>query len=159
MISFLEMLQNTKFSEWVLVSVWGYPILLTLHSIGLALLVGLLIVIDLRALGVPKMVPFVPLRRLMTIVWAAFAVNLGSGLALFVADGVKFINSTAFLLKLSSVVIGITIAVLIKRTVLDDAVRLDEAVAEAPLKAKVLAAISILMWISAIGFGRYMAYE
>ena len=159
MISFLEMLQNTKFSEWVLVSVWGYPILLTLHSIGLALLVGLLIVIDLRTLGVPKMIPFMPLRRLMTIVWAAFAVNLGSGLALFVADGVKFISSTAFLFKLASVVMGITIAVLIRKSVLDDAVRLDEAGGEAPLKAKVLASISILMWISAIGFGRYMAYE
>ena len=90
MISLLETLQNSEFSQWVLVSVWGYPILLTLHSIGLALLVGLLI---------------------------------------------------------------------IKNTVLNDAPRLDAEQGAAPVKAKALAAVSILMWISAIGFGRYMAYE
>lgn len=159
MISFLETLQNSEFSQWVLVSVWGYPILLTLHSIGLALLVGLLIIIDLRVLGVPRMLPFMPFNRLMALIWAAFAVNVSSGVALFVADGVKFFNSTAFRFKFASLVIGIVLAVIIKSSVLNDAPRLDAGRSAAPLKAKVLAAVSILMWISAIGFGRYMAYE
>jgi hypothetical protein len=159
MIGFLETLQNSAFSQWVLVSVWGYPILLTLHSIGLALLVGLLFIIDLRVLGVPRMLPFVPLNRLMVIIWAAFAVNLSSGLALFVADGVKFFNSTAFRIKFSSLVIGIVIAVVIKNMVLERASLLDSERGSTPVTAKLLAAVSILMWISAIGFGRYMAYE
>nr|WP_298728110.1 DUF6644 family protein [uncultured Steroidobacter sp.] len=159
MISFLETLQNSGFSQWVLVSVWGYPILLTLHSIGLALLVGLLIIIDLRVLGVPRLLPFLPFHRLMALIWAAFAVNLSSGVALFVADGVKFFNSTAFRFKFASIVIGILLAVIIKNTVLRRASRLDAEQGTAPVTAKALAAISILMWISAIGFGRYMAYE
>ncbi|MFC4313137.1 DUF6644 family protein [Steroidobacter flavus] len=159
MISLLETLQNSEFSQWLLVSVWGYPILLTLHSIGLALLVGLLIIIDLRVLGVPRMLPFMPFNRLMALIWGAFAVNLGSGVALFVADGVKFFNSTAFRFKFASIIIGITLAVIIKNTVLNDAPRLDAERGTAPVTAKALAAISILMWISAIGFGRYMAYE
>lgn len=159
MISFLETLQNSEFSQWVLVSVWGYPILLTLHSLGLALLVGLLIIIDLRVLGVPRLLPFMPFNRLMALIWGAFAVNLGSGVALFVADGVKFFNSTAFRFKFASLVIGIVLAVIIKNSVLKDAPRLDAERGTAPVKAKAFAAVSILMWISAIGFGRYMAYE
>jgi hypothetical protein len=159
MIGFLETLQNSEFSQWVLVSVWGYPIFLTLHSLGLALLVGLLIVIDLRVLGVPRMLPFMPFNRLMALIWGAFAVNLGSGLALFVADGVKFFSSTAFRFKFASIVIGIVLAVVIKNTVLNQGARLDAERGSAPVTAKALAAISILMWISAIGFGRYMAYE
>ena len=159
MISLLETLQNSEFSQWLLVSVWGYPILLTLHSIGLALLVGLLIIIDLRVLGVPRMLPFLPFNRLMALIWGAFAVNLGSGLALFVADGVKFFNSTAFRFKFASIVIGIVLAIVIKNTVLNQAPRLDAERGAAPVTAKALAAVSILMWISAIGFGRYMAYE
>ncbi|MEP7311230.1 MAG: DUF6644 family protein [Pseudomonadota bacterium] len=155
----LEALQNSRFSQWVLVSEWGYPVLLTLHSIGLALLVGLLIVIDLRALGIPRGIPIKPLNRLMTLVWAAFVVNLLSGLALFVADGIKFFNSTAFRFKLSSIVVGIVLAVLIKRAVLNQAERLDVSGELIPLRAKAFAAVSILMWLSAIGFGRYMAYE
>jgi hypothetical protein len=159
MISLLETLQNSEFSQWLLVSVWGYPILLTLHSIGLALLVGLLIIIDLRVLGVPRMLPFLPFNRLMGLIWGAFAVNLGSGVALFVADGVKFFNSTAFRFKFASIVLGIVLAVIIKNTVLNQAPRLDAAQGSAPVTAKALAMVSMLMWISAIGFGRYMAYE
>ena len=159
MISLLETLQNSEFSQWLLVSVWGYPILLTLHSIGLALLVGLLIIIDLRVLGVPRMLPFLPFNRLMALIWGAFAVNLGSGVALFVADGVKFFNSTAFRFKFASIVIGIVLAIVIKNTVLNQAPQLDAGRGNAPVTAKALAAVSILMWISAIGFGRYMAYE
>lgn len=159
MISLLETLQNSEFSQWLLVSVWGYPILLTLHSIGLALLVGLLIIIDLRVLGVPRMLPFMPFNRLMALIWGAFAVNLGSGVALFIADGVKFFNSTAFRFKFASIVIGIVLAVIIKNTVLSEAPKLDAERGAAPVTAKALAAVSILMWISAIGFGRYMAYE
>jgi hypothetical protein len=159
MISLLETLQNSGFSQWVLVSVWGYPILLTLHSIGLALLVGLLIIIDLRVLGVPRMLPFMPFNRLMALIWGAFAINLGSGVALFVADGVKFFNSTAFRFKFASIVIGIVLSIIIKNTVLKEAPRLDAERGTAPVTAKALASVSILMWISAIGFGRYMAYE
>ncbi|WP_116809677.1 DUF6644 family protein [Steroidobacter cummioxidans] len=159
MISLLETLQNSEFSQWVLVSVWGYPILLTLHSIGLALLVGLLIIVDLRVLGVPRLLPFLPFNRLMALIWGAFAVNLSSGVALFVADGVKFFNSTAFRFKFASIVIGIVLAVVIKNTVLRQAPQLDAQQGAAPVTARALAVISILMWISAIGFGRYMAYE
>jgi hypothetical protein len=159
MISLLETLQNSEFSQWVLVSVWGYPILLTLHSLGLALLVGLLIIVDLRVLGMPRLIPFLPLQRLMALIWGAFAVNLLSGLALFVADGVKFIGSTAFLCKLASIVIGIAIAIVIKNSVLNKAAKFDAGQDAVPTRAKVLAVVSFAMWISAIGFGRYMAYE
>jgi len=96
---------------------------------------------------------------LMALIWGAFAVNLGSGVALFVADGVKFFNSAAFRFKFASIVIGIVLAVVIKNTVLNQAPRLDAGQGTAPVTAKALAAVSIVMWISAIGFGRYMAYE
>src|SRR5687768_13153040 len=98
----LEALQNSAFSQWLLVSEYGYPIFLTLHSLGLAMLVGVLMCIDLRVLGIARSIPLPPIKRLMTIVWIAFGVNAASGTALFAADAVKFINSPTFLLKLSS---------------------------------------------------------
>ena len=64
----LEALQNTAFSQWLLVSEWGYPILLTLHSLGLAMLVGTIVIIDLRVLGLARSIPLLPIKRLMTIV-------------------------------------------------------------------------------------------
>ena len=53
----LEALQNSAFSQWLLVSEYGYPIFLTLHSLGLAMLVGVLICIDLRILGIARSIP------------------------------------------------------------------------------------------------------
>jgi hypothetical protein len=153
----LEALQNTAFSQWLLVSEWGYPIFLTLHSLGLAMLVGVLIIIDLRVLGFVRTIPLPPVKRLMTIVWIAFAVNATSGTALFAADAVKFFNSPTFLLKISSIVIGVTLAALISSKVLDPE-NTGGTLASPPV-AKTLAAISIVVWIAAIGFGRYMAYE
>jgi hypothetical protein len=154
-----EALQNSAFSQWLLVSEWAYPILLTLHSLGLAMLVGVLVVIDLRVLGVARSIPLPPMKRLMMLVWIAFVVNASSGTALFVADAVKFIQSPAFLFKVTSIVIGMTIATLIGSSVLNATDAFDRSDRSMPVAARVMASISMLVWISAIGFGRYMAYE
>jgi hypothetical protein len=153
----LEALQNSAFSQWLLVSEWGYPIFLTLHSLGLAMLVGVLICIDLRVLGLARSIPLPPIKRLMVIVWIAFGVNAASGTALFAADAVKFINSPTFLLKLSSIVIGVVLAALMSRSVLST--NQTGTALQSPAVAKSLAVVSMVVWIAAIGFGRYMAYE
>ena len=163
----LEALQNTAFSQWLLVSEWGYPILLTLHSLGLAMLVGTIVIIDLRVLGLARSIPLLPIKRLMTIVWTAFAVNATSGTLLFAADAVKFAHSPTFQLKLSSIVIGTVLAALMSKSVLDHSSSFEAAEAggtartrlQSPAVAKSLAALSIVIWIAAIGLGRYMAYE
>jgi diacylglycerol kinase len=156
---FLETLQNTDFAQWVQVSQWFYPILLTAHSVGLALLVGVLIIIDLRIVGLVRAIPLMPLNRLMWLVWGAFAVNLGSGVAIFTSDAVKFYHSTMFRLKLSSIVLGVIIAALLASKILGVADRFDRQEMEMPRYAKTLAALSILLWLAAISTGRYMAYE
>jgi hypothetical protein len=163
----LEALQNTAFSQWLLVSEWAYPILLTLHSLGLAMLVGVLIIIDLRILGLARSIPLLPIKRLMSIVWLAFAVNAVSGTMLFAADAVKFAHSPTFQLKLTSIVIGVVLAALMSKSVLDPNAAFEQAEAagpaaitwKSPVVAKALAALSIVIWIAAIGLGRYMAYE
>src|SRR5688572_18179525 len=121
------------------------------------MLVGVLICIDLRILGVARSIPLPPIKRLMTIVWIAFGVNAASGTALFAADAVKFINSPTFLLKLSSITIGVILAALMSRSVLST--NQAGTTLQSPAVAKSLAVVSIVVWIAAIGFGRYMAYE
>jgi hypothetical protein len=127
--------------------------------VGLALLVGVLIIIDLRIVGLVRAIPLMPLNRLMWLVWGAFAVNLGSGVAIFTSDAVKFYHSTMFRLKLSSIVLGVIIAALLASKILGVADRFDRQEMEMPRYAKTLAALSILLWLAAISTGRYMAYE
>ena len=159
MDSILEMIQQTSFADGLRTSTWIYPITLTLHSVGLALLVGVLVVIDLRIIGLVRSLPLLPLKRLMLLVWIAFVVNATTGVMLFTTDAMKFYYSTAFRFKLSSIAVGIVLAMLMTSSVLKVADKFDRAEAAIPVSAKLLAGLSILMWLSAIAFGRYMAYE
>jgi heme/copper-type cytochrome/quinol oxidase subunit 1 len=74
-------LQNSAFAYWL--SQGAFPPIITVHSVGMALLVGLQVVINLRVLGLGRAIPIPALRRFMTIVWLGFIANAISGALLF----------------------------------------------------------------------------
>ncbi len=152
MDNFLLMLEGLSLSQWVLGSIWGYPVLLTFHSLGLGLLVGLLLVIDLRILGFAKPLPLSSLRRLMPWVWVGFTFNAISGVVLFMADATKDYHSNSFRWKIFSIVVGLLIAVYLNNKVLPEDTR------ETPVLARVLAVTSLVSWTGAIVAGRLIAY-
>jgi uncharacterized membrane protein len=152
MDNFLMMLENLDLSQWVLGSIWGYPIFLTFHSLGLGLLVGLLLVIDLRVLGFAKPLPLSELRRLMPYVWFGFTMNAISGVVLFMADATKDFYSNSFRWKMLSILVGLIVAVVLNSTVLREDTK------DTPPLAKILATLSLLCWVGAIVSGRLIAY-
>lgn len=151
MDNFLMMLENLPLSQWVLGSIWGYPVFLTFHSLGLGLLVGLLVVMDLRILGLAKPLPLSELRKLMPWVWVGFIANAVSGVVLFMADATKDFYSNSFRWKMLSIVVGIVIAVYLNRKVLQEE-------GEPVSLAKGLAVLSLVSWTGAIVAGRLVAY-
>jgi hypothetical protein len=158
MMDLLNWIQDSALADWVRVSEWGYPIILTLHSLGLAFVVGMLLVIDLRIMGFVRALPLRAMRRLVVLVWWAFAVNLTTGCILFTADAVKFFDSPTFRFKILSIVLGMTVAIYFDRAVLKESgMRSSDAAVPLPLKA--LAVFSVVIWIAAISLGRYVAYE
>jgi hypothetical protein len=152
----LRALQHSAFANWVQQS--AYPYVITLHSVGLALLVGLLVVIDLRVLGFGRGLPLPALRKLMTVVWIGFWTNFASGIMLFSIDAKKDFYSPLFRIKLSSIAVGLILGALINRRVLGRVSAYAAVDARAPLSAKTLAVCSLLCWISAIVSGRLLAY-
>jgi hypothetical protein len=152
----LRSIQESAFANWVQES--AYPYVITLHSVGLALLVGLLVVIDLRVLGFGRGLPLPALRKLMTVIWIGFWTNFASGIMLFSIDAKKDYYSPLFRIKLSSIAIGLILGTLIKRRVLDQDIEYAAVEASAPSFAKVLALVSLLCWMTAIVSGRLLAY-
>jgi hypothetical protein len=152
----LRALQDGAFAYWVQAT--AYPVVISLHSVGLALLVGLLVVIDLRVLGFARGLPLPALRKLMTVVWIGFAVNAVSGAMLFSIDASKDFYSTLFRVKLSAIAIGLIIGAVIKAKVLTPARPGAAPDAGVAPWAKVLAALSLATWAGAIVAGRLMAY-
>ena len=152
----LAALENSGFGTWLRESpsIWAYPAVLTLHTLGLGVLVGGNAVLDLRLLGWGKGIPLEPLERLFPIMWAGFWVNAISGVALFVGDATTKGTTWVFMTKLVIIVVAVVMLVALRRNVYGRGA----ALAAATPMSRALAVMSLVLWFLAIVTGRYMAY-
>lgn len=156
MMELLAALENSGFGTWLRESpsIWAYPAILTLHTLGLGVLVGGSAVLDLRLLGWGKAIPLEPLEGLFPIMWAGFWVNAISGVALFVADATTKGTTWVFMTKLVIIVVAVVMLVALRRSVYGRGAAL---AVETPA-SRALAVMSLALWFLAIVTGRYMAY-
>jgi hypothetical protein len=152
MHAWLESLQNSAFSQWVVGSdsIWAYPMILTMHTVGLGIVVGAAAIIDLRLLGVGPGIPVAEMRRVFPLFWLGFFINLVSGVMLFVSEAADKAAQPVFLLKLLLVGIGVVITARLRNAVFQTD--------STPLSAQTLAKVSLFVWAGAIVAGRLMAY-
>jgi hypothetical protein len=157
MMDFLNALEQSKFSRWVLESgsIFAYPTILFMHSIGMALVAGLAAAIDLRLLGFAPKVPVRPLERLYPLIWWGFGINLLTGTILLVADATTKAINPDFWIKMVFVFSGVAILKIMRSRIFSDPA-LDKA--PLPARAKALASISLVCWIGAVTAGRLLAY-
>lgn len=156
MLDTLASLEGSAFSIWVRESstIWAYPTVLTLHTAGLAVLVGASCALDLRLLGFAKGIPLAALVKSFGVMWIGFWINAVSGVILFAAGATNFGAMTLFWWKLVLIALGVINIVLIRRVVYGRGVE----AASAGGAAKLLAATSLVLWIAAITTGRWTAY-
>ena len=79
-------IEDSKIGMLVSSSEWGYPIVLSLHAVGMAVLVGVSLMITLRVLGLASAVPVTPMEPYWNYGIGGFIVNLISGVALAVRE-------------------------------------------------------------------------
>jgi predicted ABC-type exoprotein transport system permease subunit len=102
----LASLESSPFAAWVRESVWGWPFWLSVHVIGTAVVIGFVIIVNLRLLGLFETIPYVSLKRLFPVIWVAFAVQVVSGFVLWTTKPTRYVADGAFVLKILFVVIG-----------------------------------------------------
>ena len=90
-------------------SIWAYPTILTLHSIGLGIVVGASVVIDLRLIGRARALEMADLSALFPVIWWAFAVNALTGVLLFIADATRKSAQPIFFVKLGCIVLALVV--------------------------------------------------
>jgi hypothetical protein len=154
----LALLEASPLATWVRESgsLLAYPLIITLHTLGLSMLVGGSAVIDLRLLGVAPALPLRPLEKLFGVMWTGFAINALSGAALFIADATAKAAQTVFWIKLACIALGVVNIVLLRRHVFRDPVQVQSD--RASTRAKRLAIASLVVWAGAITAGRLVAY-
>lgn len=136
-------------------SKWVWPMLETLHFVGLALVLGTLGVVNLRLLGFLEQLPARAVHNLIPWGAAGLALNIVTGMLFFMGMPFFYIYNIDFHFKIVALVMaGITL-VLHTTSVFRDCDQLEPGQA-APPRAKVLAVASTVLWIAVIILGRYM---
>src|SRR5262245_50922773 len=157
MDAFFLSIETSALSVWLreAVTIWAFPFVLILHTVGLAFMVGVNVAIDVRALGGASGVPLISLRRYYKWMWAGFWVNAVSGVLLLIAYPTKALTNPLFYLKLALIGVGIKLAYVIRGHMLKG--EAGAGVSVSP-RLRALAATSLLLWVLTITAGRLLAY-
>jgi small-conductance mechanosensitive channel len=163
----LDWLEAIPFAVWLRESpsVWALPTVLTLHTTGMAVLVGASFVLDLRLLGISRSVPLSAFRWVFRAVAIGLIVNVATGVLLFAQRATDWGTSIPFLIKMCLVIASAATLLPIRSLVFQpgaDRYGVGGLPAEAPSakagSARLLAIVSILAWCGAVTAGRLLAY-
>ncbi len=139
-------------------SLWMYPIVETVHIVGFVILVGSVLMFDLRVLGLSKQIPVRALsRHLLPWSWGALALIVPTGFLMFTAHAGDFLVNRAFVLKMGLLMVA-GINAVIFHTLPYQGVDSWNTDVRAPLAARASAAASIAIWLAIITCGRFLAY-
>lgn len=156
-MGFLSWLESTGYARWISEGLYAYPLLLTLHAIGLAIIIGIVFVLDLRLLGFYRTIPCASLSKFLNIAWFGIVLNVLTGLSIFMTQATSYITSVPFLLKITFVIIGSVNLAYMQKILKRDSASWDAAGA-IPLTGLVLAGSSLVFWTLAVIMGRLIAY-
>ena len=152
---FFIWIETTLLSTWVRESpsVFAFPGILALHTLGLALLAGPAVAIALHILGVASDLRSQSLTRLTPVLWIGFWINASSGLILLIAYPAKALTNPLFYIKLALVAAAV---VVLGRLL--TALRAADFSLPAPSALRRLASASLGLWLATIFAGRFLAY-
>lgn len=143
-------------AQWIGGSALAYPVANTLHLLGLVMLVGGIGVVDLRLAGLFRALPPEPLSRALTpIALAGLALMVPTGAIMFAADAASLAGSAVFRWKLALIAAALANAVAFRLlwrrrlAIWDD---------DPPVAGRIMAAASILLWLTIGALGRAIAY-
>jgi hypothetical protein len=158
MEAFLTWLQELPLSVWVneSESIWGYPLVLFLHTFGIALTGGGVGVILLRVLGVARSFPLPAFRMLFPCVWAGFALNAISGTLIFNAAATSIGYVAIFYAKMLLLLFATITLLPVRAFIHSDSAA---TAGDIPLRIRGLAAVSLVLWSGVITTGRLVAYN
>jgi hypothetical protein len=152
----LNWLESLPLSVWVheSPSVWAQPTVLTLHTMGMGVLVGACWVLDLRLLGISRNIPLSAFRWVFRAVAISLLVNVVTGVLLFAGRATTWGTAIPFAIKMAFVIASAATVLPLRTYVLQSSP--DQR--DVSSRARLLAIASIVAWSGAITAGRLLAY-
>jgi hypothetical protein len=134
---------------------WVWPAAETLHFIGLCMLFTVVLIVDLRLLGMVKSVPYAAVYQLLPIGMLGFGLNLFTGMLFFMGATQQYVHNTTFYWKIVFVVLG---GLNILYFLLEDEVWAVGPGDDAPLSSKIAAASAIFIWVAVLFCGHMLPF-
>ena len=139
-------------------NLWLYPSVEIVHIVGFVILVGSVVMFDLRVLGLSKAIPVRRLsRHLLPWSLGALVLIVPTGLLMFSAHASDFLTNRAFQLKMALLLSAGLNAAYFRMGPYQTVTSWDVE-APAPPAAKLSVALSLVLWLGVISCGRLLAY-
>ena len=155
LLPFFEWCEQLAVGEAIRNSIWLFPVIEAFHLVGLGVLGGAVLIVDLRLLGWGLRGQ--PLTRLAsdTERWliASLLVMIASGVPLFLSEAVKCYYSFAFWVKMASLLLVILFTFTVRRRVTH------RATATPALQQKIVALVSLMLWAGVGWGGRWIGFS
>jgi hypothetical protein len=157
-MDFLVRIEESGFSQWVREadSLFAFPGILLLHTIGMGLVVGINAMFDLRVLGFAPLVRLRAFQRFFPVMWIGCWINAITGTILLAVNATKLTHNPDFYVKLAFIALAVINVQLLKQQVFGSLSVPDEIAPST--RARILAVTSMIFWIGAITSGRLLAY-
>lgn len=164
MIEWLSQLAATSFATGLRESIWVYPFVNAAHILGISLLIGAIIPLDLRMLGFFRAI--IPVRALAHVLVPVAMFGLGlaaiTGGAMFTVSPLDYVRTDVFLIKIGLIGAGlINIAIVRMNASWREIVDADPSImnkTEPGRRLRIAAGASLVIWVAVLVCGRLVGY-
>lgn len=157
--AFISFLENSALADNIRENDILFPLIESVHVLAICLVVGSILVVDLRLLGLASTKRSVTsiTRGVLPLTWGAFVVAIASGGLMFISNATKYLDNGFFVAKL--VLIGVAgLNMLIFHAVGAKDLPRWENDARPPLPARLAGGLSILLWVAVVACGRWIGF-
>lgn len=152
-------LEATALARGLRDSVYVYPLVNAGHILGVALLVGSIVPLDLRLLFAWRSVPLAPLWHVLTRTAAAgLVVAMVFGSLLFITRATEYAESGLFISKMVVVAAATVNALALRIIAPDEVLRMRAVTEKPPRRLRLAGGLSLAAWLIALTLGRLVGY-
>ena len=158
MIAFGVWLHHTTLSVALQHQVqWLWPLCETVHFVGLALLLGVAGMFDLRLLGFMKRVPISVVKDFMPWALVGFTLNLLTGMIFVISEPAQYFGNPTWWVKVGFLVVAGANAFIFESAYGRRAAAIP-AGEDTPLPLKIIAGVSLIAWLGVLVAGRFLPF-
>jgi hypothetical protein len=152
-------LEATQIATALRNSIWSYPLVNTAHIFGVALLIGSVVPLDLRLLGLWSSAPLAPLWTVLTrTAGIGLVVAIIFGAFLFITRATEYVASYLFLAKMFLVLLGTANTLMLRIPTQAHESHIASTAVRPSARLRIAAGISLAAWLSALTLGRLIGY-